>query len=165
MLGASLVGIPSSSVGGAAVEQEELASQVWYGLIMAPEGDRALIRSLGVELGEYISLGDGRFPARVDAKAMQELRAFSELYDLQLTLFDEGLLHPKTGRLAEPLPQATPAMLEGYRAYLRYVVANQVGRSWAEIELADVNRELRQRELDLPGRRDRPKPGTLEPEP
>lgn len=143
----------------------ERAAQAWYGWIEAPEGDRDMLSKLGVELGEFN--GAGKFPARVDARAMQELQAFSDLYGLQLIQFDDGLLSPKSQRLVVPLRQVPPATLDGYCAYLRYMVSNQLGRSWAGSELAEAKHELRQRELvlhSLRGRPTSPARGNLEPE-
>lgn len=139
-----------------------LMSQAWFGWITAPEGDRALLSRLGVELGEFTELG-GKFPARVDATVMGDLQPYSESFELQFTPFDVSLLNSRTRRLEGPLAHATPAVLEGYYAYLCFVVAAEKSCSWAKGEMAEVNRERRQRELELPGLRYLPKPDTLEP--
>ena len=165
-LSPSLVPRPSGAMGVVATDKDAPAAKTWYGWITAEEGERGLLTGLGVELGEYIHLGEGQFPARVDANVLQDLQAYSESFTLQFTPFDDGLVAPKNHRLRVPLAQASPEVLDGYLAYLRFSVASGMGdRSAAKAALDEARREQHLRTLEPSRQQSRADPDDPTPKP
>ncbi len=124
-----------------ACAQTAPASQIWYGWVVAQADHRRLLSSLGVELGDYDER-DGKFSAKVSANVLQELQRHSEDFKLELTPLDDGLVASGSHRLGVRLEQATPAVLEGYIAYLRYILASDLGgRRAANAALDEAHRE------------------------
>ncbi|WP_454727954.1 MULTISPECIES: hypothetical protein [Cupriavidus] len=115
-----------------------------YGSIAASESDRNFLQGLGVELGVYNG-HDGTFPAKLDANALHQLDAYREDFPAELFALPDGRVDPTARLLDVELQQADPALLSGYRAYLRYTVGTDLGSAGAASGLAEVNREVHRR--------------------
>jgi hypothetical protein len=110
----------------AAAAYERAKVVYWYGVVVAPESERAMLESLGATLGEYLS-AEGGFAVKLSEDARLSISALGESFPLNVSPFSGQDKHLARHEAVEDMDAER---ITHYANFLRFAISVSEGKDW-----------------------------------